>query len=40
MASRVADSSKNTKLKLCSVKVASVSGWEGMRENAALASAR
>ena len=40
MASLVADSSKNTKLKLCSVKVCEVSGCEGMRENAALTSAR
>ena len=39
MASCVADSSKNTKLKLWSVKVAHVSGWEGMREKAALMSA-
>ena len=39
MASLVADSSKNTKLMLCSVSVSNVSGCEGMREKAALTSA-
>ena len=39
MASLVAESSKKTKLKLCSVIVAGVSSWEGMREKAALRSA-
>ena len=40
MASRVAENSKNTKLKLCSVSVAQVSGSETLRVSAVFSSAR